>query len=179
MMRSPKNQLIDSAVLVPIYRDNNCNVRLVFVRRNEGGIHGGQIAFPGGKHDPQDESMLATAVREANEEIGLSTDGLDVIADLPVIETHSTGYRIYPFLARIVPPPEWRRDKREIAEVFTVKLDDLARPEVQGDEVRYFPRLRTSLRIFFYLVGEYKIWGATYRMLQSLIPRLVAGEWEI
>ncbi len=179
MMKHSHDQLIDSAVLIPIYSDDDGDARLVFVRRNEGGIHGGQIAFPGGKHDPEDESMLATAIREAWEEIGLSPDGIEVIATLPVLETHTTGYRIFPFLARIVPPGQWRREEREIAEIFTVRLYDLARPEAQGEELRKFPNWPEPRRIKFYLANGYKIWGATYRILRGLLPRLLAGEWQI
>ncbi len=177
--RDLASHLIDAAVLVPIYRDDDGGMRLVFVRRNEGGIHGGQIAFPGGKHDAEDDSMLATAIREAWEETGLMRDDVDIIAPLPVLETFTTGYRIYPFLARITPPENWRREEREIAEIFTVRLDELARPEVQGEEFRKFPNWPEPRRIKFYLANGYKIWGATYRILRGLLPRLLAGEWPI
>lgn len=178
-MDHPKDHLIDAAVLIPIYRDDHGDVRMVFVRRTEGGIHGGQIAFPGGRHDPTDNSMLETALREAWEETGLMRDDINIIASLPPFETFTTGFRIYPFLARINPPDKWRRQEREIAEIFTVKLDDLARPEAQGEELRKFPNWPEPRRIHFYLVDGHKIWGATYRILRGLLPRLLAGEWEI
>jgi len=178
-MQNHTNHLIDSAVIVPIYRDDDGDIRLVFVRRTEGGIHGGQIAFPGGKHDADDDSMLATAIREAHEETGLMPDDIGVIASLPPFETFTTGFRIYPFLARINPPERWHREEREIAEIFTAKLEYLARPETLGAEMRKFPNWPDPRRIEFYLVNGYKIWGATYRILQRLLPRLLAGEWEI
>ena len=63
--------MIDAAVLIPVYRSPPGDLHIVMILRNPGGVHGGQIAFPGGKHDPEDETMLDTALREAREELGL------------------------------------------------------------------------------------------------------------
>src|SRR3954466_720202 len=93
--------LRDAGVLVPLYRDPAGDVRLIMIRRTEGGLHGGQLAFPGGVRDPGDASLRDTALREAEEEIGLDPDRVEVLAELPVMETRITGYRITPFLARV------------------------------------------------------------------------------
>jgi 8-oxo-dGTP pyrophosphatase MutT (NUDIX family) len=169
----------DAAVLVPIYRGKDREVRLVLVRRTDGGIHGGQIAFPGGKRSADDRTLLETALRETREEIGIPSDVVEILEHLPVIETRTTGFRIYPFLARVVRPLEWRLEKGEIAEILEVRIENLAHPDAQGEETRYFPTYPEPQRVRFYRVGAYKLWGATYRILQPLIPRLIAGEWSV
>src|SRR5437016_866096 len=105
-------RLIDAAVLVPVYRDHAGVVRVVLVRRAEGGPHGGEIAFPGGKLDPDDGSLRDAALREAREEIGLPPGAAHVLAELSAFETRVSGFRIHPFLARIVPPETWRPAER-------------------------------------------------------------------
>ncbi len=66
--------MIRSAVLVPIYRSATGRLKMVIIRRSAGGVHGGQLAFPGGKHDKADLNLQGTALREANEEIGLESE---------------------------------------------------------------------------------------------------------
>ena len=166
-------------MLVPLYRDPSGLLRIVLVRRAAGGMHGGQIAFPGGQRDPSDDSALATALREAEEEIGLPPASVVVLATLPVIETRTTGFRIEPFLARIERPAEWRVDPREIAEVLEVEVAALARPEARGESVETFPTWPGPRRIEFIQAGGHRLWGATHRILAPLLPRLIAGEWEI
>ncbi len=167
-----------AAVLVPLFRDRAGELRLVVVRRAEGGIHGGQLAFPGGKQDPGDASLRDTARREAREEIGLD-GGVEILADLPVASTLTSGYRVAPFLARVAPPPAWRLDDREIAEVLEVPLADLAGRRARGREVRSFPTWPEPQWVPFYRLGEHKLWGLSYRILKPLVPRLLAGEWPI
>jgi 8-oxo-dGTP pyrophosphatase MutT (NUDIX family) len=177
----------EAAVLVPIYRGRDGELRLVLVRRTDTGIHGGQIAFPGGKRTRGDRTLLETALRETREEIGIPSDAIEILEHLPVMETRTTGFRIYPFLARVVRPLEWCLEEQEVAEVLEVRIRDLACPEAQGEEIRHFstgsePQGIESQRseprqVSFYRVGPYKLWGATYRILKPLIPRLIAGEW--
>ncbi len=169
----------EAAVLVPLYRDDENDVRLILVRRVDRGIHGGQIAFPGGKRGPEDRSPLETALREAREEIGIREETVEILEHLPVVETRTTGFRISPFLARIVRPPSWCLDEREIVEVLEVKIDDLARPEAHGEEIEHPTSWAGPQRSRFFHVGQYKLWGATYRILRPLLPRLAAGEWSV
>src|SRR5512147_2845889 len=105
--------MIDSAVLIPVYRSQIGELHIVMILRKPGGVHGGQIAFPGGKRDSQDETMLDTALREVAEELGLAVAKCDVLAELPMEQTRTTGYRVFPFLARINTPERWRIAERE------------------------------------------------------------------
>lgn len=172
--------LVESAVLAPVYRDPRGALRLVFIRRSPHGVHGGQIAFPGGRRESTDASLLETALREAEEEIGLDRARVQVLAELPVVPTMSTGFRIAPFLGRLEgPPPTWRRQETEIDEILEVKVDDLLQPDTHATELWDFPAWPGRREVSFYRIGEHKLWGATYRIVEPLLPRLLAGEWQI
>ncbi len=154
-------------------------MRLVLIRRGEGGIHGGQIAFPGGRREPGDRDALETALRETEEEIGLPPASVEVLATLPVLVTRTTGFRIEPFLARVRPPARWAPAPGEIAEVLEVPLADLADPGARGVAVERFGGRPEPLRFEFVRLGPHRLWGATLRILDPLVPRLLAGEWAI
>jgi 8-oxo-dGTP pyrophosphatase MutT (NUDIX family) len=174
-----KKSFQTAAVLIPVYRGDNGEIRLVLVRRGVGGVHGSQLAFPGGKPEPGDRSTLDTALRETEEEIGLKREMIHILSPLPAVETRTTGFRIFPYLARIVRPPTWRRQEREIAEIIDVAVGDLVRPEAHGQTLKQFPTWPEPQAKPFYRVGSHQVWGVTYRMLRPLIPRLMAGEWQI
>ena len=168
-----------AAVLVPLWRDESGALRLVLVRRAQGGLHGGQLAFPGGRREPTDPSDEATALREAEEEIGLAPERVTVLAALAVLETRTSNFRIAPFLARIERPDYWRPAFREIAEVLEPAVADLADPAARGESVESFATWPAPQKIPFVRVGPHRLWGATWRILEPLLPRLLAGEWEI
>ena len=90
--------LREAAVLVPVYRRQDGELMVVLVRRAQGGAHGGQLALPGGQREPGDADLAATALREANEELGLAANQVELLAALPVVETQTTGFRVAPFL---------------------------------------------------------------------------------
>jgi 8-oxo-dGTP pyrophosphatase MutT (NUDIX family) len=167
---------IEAAVLVPIYRLPDDDLMLVAVRRSDWGIHGGQIAFPGGKRETADASLWETALREAREEIGLQAESVGHVADLPVEETLTTEFRVTPFLVRIDPPARWVIDTREISEVLEVRLSELTRPEAHGEEYKSWPAWSKPMRVPFYRIGPHQLWGASYRILEPLIRRLSSGE---
>jgi 8-oxo-dGTP pyrophosphatase MutT (NUDIX family) len=172
--------LVDAAVLAPVYRASDGTVHLIFVRKGPGGRHGGQIAFPGGKREPGDSDLLGTALREAHEEVGLERGDVTILAALPIVDTMTTGYHVAPFLGRLAsPPPAWKRQESEIAEVLDVPIDALTDPDAQGQEVWHFPAWDEPRMVPFYRLGPYKLWGMTYRIVEPLLPRLLAGEWDI
>ena len=171
--------MIDSAVVIPIYRGRDGELHILMILRNPGGVHGGQIGFPGGKHDPQDDTMLETALRELREELGLIVPREDVIAELPMEQTRTTGYRVFPYLARVTLPTEWQIAEREVAEVIDVKLSDLTRPGAHDRMIDRFPTWEKAQQVSFYRVGAHRLWGLSYRILHPIIPRLVAGDWSV
>ena len=171
--------MIDAAVLIPVYRTQNGELHIVMILRNPGGVHGGQIGFPGGKHDPGDETMLDTALRETREELGLIVPREDVLAELPTEQPRTTGYRVFPYVARITVPDRWRIAEREIAEIVEVKLNDLTRPGAQKKMIERFSTWTKAEQVSFYQIGTHRLWGLSYRILQPVIPRLVAGEWAL
>jgi 8-oxo-dGTP pyrophosphatase MutT (NUDIX family) len=172
--------MIDSAVLAPAYRDPDGEIRLVFILRSPHGRHGGQIAFPGGRREPGDATLLDTALREAEEEVGLPPSQVEVLAELPVIETVATGFRVAPFFGGLPgAPPVWRRQETEIDAILEVKLTDLLAPEAHAVEQWQLPGWDAPRPIPFYWLGAHNLWGATYRIVENLLPRILAREWEI
>jgi 8-oxo-dGTP pyrophosphatase MutT (NUDIX family) len=152
--------MIDAAIVIPVYRAEDGGLRIVMILRKPGGVHGGQLAFPGGKHDPQDETMLDTALREVREELGLDLPKEDILAELPMEQTRTTGYRVFPYLARIKVPNRWRIAEREIAELLNVKLSDLADPGAQDKMIERFPTWERAEQVAFYRVGQQRLWDS-------------------
>ncbi|GAB3834879.1 NUDIX hydrolase [Hymenobacter jeollabukensis] len=172
-------QLREAAVLVPVYRDDAGELRLVLLVRSNFGVHGGQLAFPGGKQDPTDTSLLDTALREAEEEVYLPREAVQVLAELPVISTLTTGYRVTPYLGRISRPAVWRWLEREVTEVLEVSVAELLDPARHATEDWQLDGWPRSAPVSFIRIGEHKLWGLSYRIVRQLLPRLTAGEWAV
>lgn len=166
-----------AAVLVPFVRDDAGTWRLVVVRRASGGIHGGQLAFPGGSVDAGDANSLATALRESEEEIGLPADAVRVLASLPEVDTRVSHYVITPHLAIVTRRVPWRVDPREIDEVHEPALDALLAPGARAFADDLLPTDWAPLELPFYAVGPHRLWGASERILHPLLKRVRAGEW--
>jgi 8-oxo-dGTP pyrophosphatase MutT (NUDIX family) len=177
MSAGPDVAARESAVLVPLFRDAAGALRLVIVRRSEGGVHGGQLAFPGGARAPADASLLETALREAAEEIGLPAVNVRVLSRLPDVEVRVSRYVVAPFLARIERPAAWAPDAREIAEVLEPRLSALLAPEARAFASDLLPADRAPMNLPYYGVGPHRLWGASERILNPLLGRILAGEW--
>lgn len=173
MSTLPQTPRVEAAVLIPVYRRADGDLRLVLVRRSDFGVHGGHLGFPGGKRDRADGSMLETALREAYEEIGIRRDQVEILTELAPIDTRTTNFRICPFLARVIHPVAWRRDEREVAEILDISLAELPATEVRLEDAP------GDQQAPCYRVGEYRLWGVTFRLLRPLVPRLLSGEWAI
>ncbi len=159
---------LDSAVLVPLFvRDGALHA--VFTRRGAHlRRHAGEISFPGGRRDPRDRDLTTTALREAEEEIGLARGDVTVIGALAPTPTVVTNYRVYPFVGLVEPGREWRLSAREVDLVLEFGLDELRAGARRERLVRRGIPFRTDV----YVVGEHLIWGATARIVADLLARL-------
>lgn len=145
---------------------------LVFTeRRADLRRHAGEISFPGGRRDDEDADLQATALREAEEEIGLPPAAVELIGALQPTPTIATNYAVYPFVGLIEPGHEWKPSAAEVAAVLELSLDDLR----NGYERQRMLRRGIPFRTDVYIVGDDLIWGATARMLTDLLERLDAS----
>lgn len=165
-----------AAVLVPIYRDAEARVRIILVRRANHGAHAGQIALPGGKPEPGDRDLLATAIREAAEETGMAPRTVQPISALPTVVTQTSRFRIHPFLAWITPPRSWRCEAREIAGILDLAATDLGAPGTQTRADIHLVDGRIAVDMPCLTLHPAPIWGATYRILAPLLPALSAAD---
>jgi 8-oxo-dGTP pyrophosphatase MutT (NUDIX family) len=162
----------DSAVLVPLYLGAvDGRLHAVFTkRRDDMRRHPGEISFPGGRRDAGDPSLPATALREAEEEVGLPRDHVELLGALQPTPTFVTNYAIYPFVGLIDPGFAWIPQDTEVAEVLELALDDVR----AGYGRRRIVRRGMPFRTDTYQVGDHVIWGATARIVADLLDRVEA-----
>jgi 8-oxo-dGTP pyrophosphatase MutT (NUDIX family) len=158
----------DAAVLVPLYTDGG-RLHAVFTKRREDlNRHAGEISFPGGRQDEPDEDLRFTALREAEEEIGLPTHDVELIGALPPVGTFVTNYKIHPFVGLIEAGKKWELQPTEVEVVLEFALQDL----VAGHEMKRLIRRGVPIKTPTYTVNGNMIWGATARIVQDLLERL-------
>jgi 8-oxo-dGTP pyrophosphatase MutT (NUDIX family) len=159
----------DAAVLVPLYLDGDGALHAVFTKRREDmRKHPGEISFPGGRQDPSDHDLPATALREACEEIGLDPDGVEVVGALMPTPTIVTNYAIYPFVGLIDAGRRWTLSPSEVSEVLELKVAAVR----DGYDRRRLVRRGLPIRTDVYQVGDHMIWGATARIVGDLLERV-------
>jgi 8-oxo-dGTP pyrophosphatase MutT (NUDIX family) len=158
----------DAAVLVALYLDAGRLHAVLTKRREDLRRHGGEISFPGGRYDETDSDLQTTALREAEEEIGLPPASVRLLGALQPTPTIATGYAIYPFVGLIEAGRAWTLSAREVAEVLELPLAEL----LAGYARRRLIRRGIPIRTDTYVVGENLIWGATARILADLFDRI-------
>jgi len=149
-----------SAVLIPLFCNQGQYHVLLTERSEEVNFHKGQVCFPGGTREPSDSSLLQTALREAEEEIGLRAKDIEILGEFDDRVTLTSNYVISPFVALIPHPYPFKVDAREIREIFSVPLSFLM------DEANF------KQESYEYEYEGHIIWGATAGILKQLIDLL-------
>ena len=161
--------LTPAAVLFPIVVRDAGHTVMLTQRTAHLRDHAGQISFPGGRVEADDLSPTHTALRETEEEVGLSRERVEILGFLPEYRT-GTGFRVTPVVGLVHPPFDLQPDPFEVAEVFEVPLAFLLDP---ANHQRHEMHYRGALRQYFAMpYGDYFIWGATAGMIRSLSQRL-------
>ncbi|MBF0094070.1 MAG: CoA pyrophosphatase [Alphaproteobacteria bacterium] len=161
----PAGVLTPAAVLVPLV-DHDDGFTVLMTRRTDHlAHHGGQVCFPGGRVEDADESMIATALRETSEEIGLDERTVRLIGLLDDCET-VTGFLVRPVVGLVTPPLEMRIDPNEVAYAFEMPLSVLLDPD--SFRLMTITHRGKEVETLAILYDGHTIWGATARILMSL-----------
>ncbi len=166
--------LKSAAVLIPIIEvelvDKTKQLNILFTKRAEHlKHHGGQVSFPGGKAESFDENLIGTAMREAQEEIGLAIDKIEVIGQLHPYQTIS-GYIVTPIIAFIPAEQNYIMDDNEVAEIFQVPLHHFL--DTSNHHSVDIIQKNSHHQVHFMPYQQYNIWGATAAMLKDLMTHL-------
>jgi len=154
-----------AAVLIPVIAHAQ-GLTVLFTQRTQHlKSHSGQVSFPGGRAEPGDASAEFTALREAQEEISLALERVEILGRLPEYHTR-TGFRVTPVIGLIQPPLELTPDPREVESVFEVPLSFLLDPANRQRRTREFQGRSVGFYVFEY--QGHMIWGATAGMLVNL-----------
>lgn len=157
-----------AAVLVPVLDQPEPGILLT--RRAEHLFHHpGQVSFPGGRAEESDISAVQTALREAEEEIGLESDYVTPVGFLDRFDTVS-DYRVLPIVALVRPPARWKLDTREVVEVFTLPLEVALNREMYQEKVVVLDEVRHVIHSLEWQGN--RVWGATAAMLLNLVQRM-------
>jgi len=186
--RIDNRDLIPSAVLVPLFYARG-EYHLLFTQRNRGlGLHQGQVCFPGGVHQKGDASLIDAALREAEEEIGLAREDVELWGELDDTATLTSGCRITPFVALIPHPYSFKINPQEVEQVFSIPLSALKderyfRPghrttpllvsENEGNlEQEYKTANGQPYPAYFYEYQGHVVWGATAYIVRQFMELL-------
>ena len=152
-----------SAVLIPIFYSRGQYHVLFTERSDQVTFHKGQVSFPGGTREPSDSSLLQTALRESEEEIGLKAEDIEILGELDDSTTFTSNYVISPFVGFITHPHALKTDGREVKGAFTVPLSFLM------DEANF------NKDSYAYECEGHVIWGATARIVRQFVDLLKSG----
>ena len=160
------------AVLILLYEDEGSIKTCLIERTQYDGVHSGQIAFPGGKKEP-DETLERTAVREAEEEIGVIQNDIKLIGQLTELYIPPSNFLVHPFVGTIQYKPSFFIQPEEVAGLFEIKIDDLSDERLRGEKKITLSSGITVQTPFFGFQGK-TVWGATAMIISEFLEVLEA-----
>lgn len=159
-----------SAVLMLLYPDKD-SIRFPLILRNSyNGFHSREIGFPGGKQEFSDKDLIHTALREANEEIGISISDVKILGTLTEIYIGPSDFTVLPVIAYLPYKPIFRPDPHEVQHIFETNLDYFLNPEIVGRSEIEIPN--DLVYTPYYQLENHKVWGATAKIINELLTIL-------
>lgn len=160
---------VPSAVLLLFTPGKRGESELIFIRRTEyGGVHSGQISFPGGKVEPEDKDIIHTAIRETEEEIGIHRGEIQLCGQLSPLYIPPSHFMVYPFVGYMNGTPLFKPDPAEVDEVLNIPLaqllDNSCQTSMTVNSSRY-----GKMKVPCYSYGHHHVWGATAMILSEAI----------
>jgi len=157
-----------SSVLIPLYYKEGAIFTTFIKRTKDKGVHSEQISFPGGKRDPEDISSEETAIREAEEEIGLKRENIKVLGALTELYIPVSQFRVLPYVAALDIIPEFEPNNFEVSEIIEERIEVLVDENIKGIKQITTSNGRIINAPFFDIQGHI-VWGATAMMLSEFI----------
>ena len=166
---------VKKAGVLALFYPTDGHICLVFIIRAEyPGVHSGQISFPGGRMEDGDTDMVATALREAEEEIGVERDSVIPIGNLTDLYIPPSNFLVTPVVGYTLERPDFKPDPDEVDRILEVSLDHLLNEGTrQEQEIMIFPAIKLKVPCFY--VDGNMIWGATAMVLSELIDVINQG----
>lgn len=170
----PNARTRKSAVLILFYPYQNDIYFPLILRPAYDGVHSGQVAFPGGRYELSDENLIRTALREAQEEIGLRLTDVEILGALTELFIPASNFYVLPVIGVMPYRPGFYPDPREVEDIFEIRLEEISDVDIIGSsdiQVR-----GEQVHAPHYMVQGYKIWGATAMMISELLAVLNAPD---
>ncbi|CAG5068372.1 putative Nudix hydrolase NudL [Dyadobacter sp. CECT 9623] len=170
----PNSRTRKSAILILFYPHQNEIYFPLILRPAYDGVHSGQVAFPGGRYELTDKDLVRTALREAQEEIGLRLNDVKILGILTELFIPASNFYVLPVIAAMPYRPDFYPDPREVEDIFEIKLEEISDINIIGSsdiQVR-----GEQVHAPHYMVQGYKIWGATAMMISELLTVLNAQD---
>ncbi len=172
-LKEEKNVRI-AAVMAVLFADERDAVRLLLMQRTDAGdVHSNQVSFPGGKAEPDDAHLMATAIRETEEEVGVKLHETQVLGALSPLYIPPSRFLVHPFVAVLPEVPSFNTSEHEVKQILTPELSLFLNPDNIGKDV--FGSARGyAVEAPYYHIEGLKIWGATAMMIAELVELVKA-----
>jgi 8-oxo-dGTP pyrophosphatase MutT (NUDIX family) len=170
LLSKPNQRTRKSAILILFYPYKNEILFPLILRPAYDGVHSGQVAFPGGRYELSDENLVRTALREAQEEIGLRLTDVKVLGTLTEIFIPPSNFFVLPVVGCIPYRPDFFPDAREVEDIFEINLNEISDIQIVGSSDIMIRGEKVHAP--HYEVQGYKIWGATAMMISELLSVL-------